>query len=105
MTVELKPQFQRKKKYTDIKRQPRSGKSGYRGIHYIIKKEFEISEKKENLLCEIQLRTVLQDAWAIQSHLYGYKKKTEGDADILKQVVSGILDNCENLWELVKKSV
>lgn len=94
-----------KKKYTDIERPPRSGKSGYRGIHYIIKREFEINEKKENLLCEIQLRTVLQDAWAIQSHLYGYKKKTEGDADILKQVVSGILDNCENLWELVKKSV
>ena len=94
-----------KKKYSDIERQPKSGKSGYRGIHYIVKKEFEINGKKENLLCEIQLRTVLQDAWAIQSHLYGYKKKTEGDADILKQVVSGILDNCENLWELVKKSI
>lgn len=94
-----------KKVYADTERQPRSGKTGYRGIHYIIKKEFEVNGKKENLFCEIQLRTVLQDAWAIQSHQYGYKKKTEGDADILKQVVSGILDNCENLWELVKKSV
>lgn len=92
------------KKYTDIERQPRSGKSGYRGIHYIVKKEFEINGKKVNLLCEIQLRTVLQDAWAIQSHLYNYKRKAEGDSDILAQVVSGILNNCENLWELVKKN-
>ncbi|MFH0739583.1 MAG: RelA/SpoT domain-containing protein [bacterium] len=92
-----------KKKYSDIERQPRFGESGYRGIHYIIKKEFEINTKKENLFCEIQLRTVLQDAWAIQSHLYNYKRKAEGDADILTQVVSGILSNCENLWELVKK--
>ncbi|MDO8558365.1 MAG: RelA/SpoT domain-containing protein [bacterium] len=92
------------KKYSDIDRQPRSGKSGYRGIHYIIKKDFVINGRKEILFCEIQLRTVLQDAWAIQSHLYNYKRKAEGDADILSQVVSGILNNCENLWELVKKS-
>lgn len=93
-----------KKKYTEIERQPRSGKSGYRGIHYIVKKEIKIDGKEEKLLCEIQLRTVLQDAWAIQSHLYNYKRKAEGDSDILAQVVSGILNNCENLWELVKKN-
>lgn len=94
-----------KNRFTKITRRDRDKKNGYRGVHYVIEKNFNINTVEECLLCEVQIRTVLQDAWAIQSHEYGYKKKTEGDADVLKQVVSGILDNCENLWELVKKSV
>ena len=93
-----------KKKYLNAKRESRATKDGYRGVHYVVKKELNIDGKKIKIPCEIQLRTVLQDAWAIQSHQYGYKKQIEGDANILKQVVSGILDNCENLWELVKKN-
>jgi ppGpp synthetase/RelA/SpoT-type nucleotidyltranferase len=93
-----------KKTYPGFTREVIAHDSGYRGIHFIISKKFEVDGKEARLYCEIQVRTVLQDAWAILSHQYGYKKKTEGDSDILKQVVSGILDNCENLWELVKKS-
>jgi ppGpp synthetase/RelA/SpoT-type nucleotidyltranferase len=93
-----------KKSFPSFTREVIEHDSGYRGVHYTVSKEFDISGKKERLHCEIQLRTVLQDAWSILSHRYGYKKKTEGDSDTLKQVVSGILANCENLWELVKKS-
>ena len=94
-----------KKKYPEFVRDDSQNKSGYRGIHYVLKKEFQINGKNRKLMCEIQLRTVMQDAWAVQSHQYGYKRKVEGDVDILKQTVSGILYSCENLWELVKKNV
>jgi ppGpp synthetase/RelA/SpoT-type nucleotidyltranferase len=89
--------------YPEIKRTAHTREDGYRGVHYVIKKKFVFDRKEETFKCEVQLRTVLQDAWAIQSHVFGYKKKVEGDADILKQAMSGILDNCETLWELVKR--
>jgi len=89
--------------YPDMKRLVHAREDGYRGVHYVIKKKFVIGDKEETLKCEVQLRTVLQDAWAIQSHVFGYKRKVEGDADILKQAMSGILDSCETLWELVKR--
>lgn len=95
-----------KESFDSPRREPKDDETtGYYGIHYIVGKKYLINGNKETLYCEIQLRTVMQDAWAIQSHQYGYGRKIEGHADTLKKVVSGILTNIESLWELVKKDV
>lgn len=73
-------------------------RSGYKADHFTFK------DKEKGINCEIQLKTVLRDAWAVQSRHYLYGKKQEGDSDKLSKVVAGILENCEHLWELVKQN-
>jgi len=75
----------------------------YRAYHFNFAKNFEIESKTKKLYCEIQLRTVLGDAWAIQDSKYVYKnKKSEGEPRILSRAISDILHSCESLWDLVK---
>ena len=57
-------------------------KFGYQSIHYVIslsKKRTSLLEWKdfENLKAEIQVRTVLQHAWASMSHKLSYKSTSE----------------------------
>ncbi len=42
----------------NFKKTTHDREDGYRGIHYILEKKYEIGGKKEPLLCEIQIRTV-----------------------------------------------
>jgi len=94
------------KHFKSVRRTNVSTGEGYKALHYIVTSEVNVDDGDvRDLHCEIQIRTVLQDAWAIQSHKYGYKNNVEGDANVLKQTVSGILGSCENLWELVRKNV
>lgn len=46
--------------------------SGYKSIHYIV----EIPHGGINLFIEVQLRTILQDAWAELEHTLSYKQGT-----------------------------
>jgi len=49
-------------------------KSGYRGLHTVVRTSTSSGTTK----CEVQMRTGLQDAWAVKSHALVYKlKKTE----------------------------
>jgi ppGpp synthetase/RelA/SpoT-type nucleotidyltranferase len=49
-------------------------KSGYRALHTIVRVRTSFGEAK----CEVQIRTALQDAWAIKSHALVYKlQKTD----------------------------
>lgn len=90
-----------KQKYIDIEDEPKEGP--YRAYHINFAKNFEINGKAEKLYCEIQLRTVLGDAWAIQDAKYIYKDETsQGEPQILSKAVSDILYGCEGLWDLVK---
>jgi ppGpp synthetase/RelA/SpoT-type nucleotidyltranferase len=50
--------------------EPRRKESGYKSVHYTC----SFNEGPENYFLEIQLRTVLQDAWAELEHSLSYKK-------------------------------
>lgn len=54
------------------------GQFGYAASHYIVKLGRHISDDKRKMLgglkCEIQIRTVLEDAWAEMSHHLTYKR-------------------------------
>ena len=53
---------------------------GYGAIHFIVKLGGEMSgaryEDLKHLVCEVQVRTVLQDAWAIIDHHLVYKRES-----------------------------
>ncbi len=74
----------------------------YGATHITLSKPIDLAETSE-IICEIQLRTILADAWAVQSHKYVYKKNEEGDSQDLSLAVSDIMNGCERLWSLVKK--
>ncbi len=63
--------------------------SGYRGIHLHVKIAYDtmstancqVKLAQERILCEIQVRTKLMDAWADLTHEFHYKSKTMGMQD------------------------
>lgn len=81
-------------------------KSGYRAIHLIL----EVETKLENggiqrVPCEVQLRTMFQDAWAAISHATLYrasKKKRHHHSEELREVGES-LERCEELAEKLVK--
>jgi ppGpp synthetase/RelA/SpoT-type nucleotidyltranferase len=48
-------------------------KSGYRAVHFIVYVKVEYKGETYNIPCEIQVRTLLQDSWAVLSHTDIYK--------------------------------
>lgn len=82
-----------------------SGKSNpsYRAIHLTFTKPVKISSDLVHLYCEIQVRTVMADAWAVQDRKYIYGKQKEGEVNNVTNAVADIMKGCEQLWSLVKK--
>ena len=48
-------------------------KSGYRAVHFIVYIKVECKGKDHDIPCEIQVCTLLQDSWAVLSHIDIYK--------------------------------
>ena len=90
-----------KKQFIDVMAEEKN-EGPYRAYHFNFAKEFDIDGNKEKLYCEIQSRTILGNAWAIQDTKYLYKKGKEGEPQVLSMAVSDILYGCEGLWDLVK---
>jgi ppGpp synthetase/RelA/SpoT-type nucleotidyltranferase len=61
---------------------------GYKGAHY---------EGLTDLMCEIQIRTVLQDAWALINHHLVYKNE-----DFIPQKIRRDLNNVASLLEIAQ---
>ena len=77
-------------------------RSGYRGLHLLTNITYDsvqrnekgvISVKPEKMICEIQIRTKLQDAWGDITHEFHYKAKNLGvDDKNLEDFLSDISD-------------
>ncbi|MFA4954082.1 MAG: RelA/SpoT domain-containing protein [Patescibacteria group bacterium] len=74
----------------------------YRAVHFTFMKVLRDKDENIPLFCEIQVRTVMGDAWAVQDRRYIYGNESEGDSRILTNSVAGILQACEGLWSMVK---
>ncbi|MCX6762131.1 MAG: RelA/SpoT domain-containing protein [Candidatus Moranbacteria bacterium] len=91
-----------KQKYLDVIGDKKEG--NYRAYHFNFSKVINFGDEEMKMRCEIQLRTVLGNAWAIQDTKYVYKNKnSEGEPRILSGAISNILNSCESLWDLVKE--
>jgi putative GTP pyrophosphokinase len=84
--------LKRKKKHAESK--------GYRALHAKGKLSWTASdEKKHSALVEIQIRTLLQDAWAILSHRDIYKNNSDLPklAKTISRTMSGMLSSLDGM--------
>ncbi|MDE0518724.1 MAG: hypothetical protein OXH36_04100, partial [Bdellovibrionales bacterium] len=106
LTQRLRGELQQRR-YLKIKVKEKGGgkksEYPYKATHITFAKNIKKNEKTYQIFCEIQIRTVMADAWAVQNHKYLYKKQEEGDTNELTRAVSEIMNGCDTLWSLVKK--
>lgn len=80
---------------------------GYLSLHMIIKmpkhrKQFVEYQDLEGLVCEVQIRTILQEAWAEIEHYLNYKAtKEEKNQELLRKIFSlaGMLEVADSTFE------
>jgi ppGpp synthetase/RelA/SpoT-type nucleotidyltranferase len=97
--------------YSNVTREDKGGNNNtgksrppYRAVHITFTKEIKVDDKLISLSCEIQIRTVMANAWAALDRKYVYGKAVEGDVHVLTDSIAGIMKSCEGLWSLIKKS-
>jgi ppGpp synthetase/RelA/SpoT-type nucleotidyltranferase len=78
---------------------------GYRALHFVLRLRRDISgaryEQLRSLTCELQVRTVLQDAWAIIDHHLRYKGDYEAP-DLLRRrlhALAAMLENADGQFD------
>lgn len=84
-------------------------KFGYLSLHYVVslnEKRNTLPEWKEykNLKCEIQIRTILQHAWAAIEHKINYKTKAEIPSTLKRKIyrLSALLELADEQFLLLK---
>jgi ppGpp synthetase/RelA/SpoT-type nucleotidyltranferase len=93
----------------DTSRTRSEAQFGYMADHYIVKLGNEYRGKRyddiSDIECEIQVRTVLMDAWASVSHHLDYKKETDIPSTLRKDfnAVSGLLYAADTHFELFRE--
>ena len=60
--------------------------NGYRSLHLVIETPVYLSEKKELVNVEVQIRTIAMDFWASLEHELKYKTDTDVSADLAEQL-------------------
>lgn len=68
----------------DYIKEPKS--NGYTSLHLIIEVPIYLSNKKECMKVELQIRTIAMDFWASLEHQMKYKKTMQEAPDIIKQL-------------------
>ena len=78
-------------------------KFGYGALHYIIKLRTSNSRNKD-LVCEIQVRTIVQDSWAIIAHHLAYKNELDIPTELRRQLnaLSGLFEIADSQFETIK---
>lgn len=84
-------------------------KFGYGAIHFIVKLGKDSLgaryEDLKNLSCEIQVRTVLQDAWAIIDHHLVYKRESEIPTSLQRKLngLAGLFETADNQFDIIRQ--
>jgi putative GTP pyrophosphokinase len=82
---------------------------GYDAVHYVVKLGSGASgvrcEGLKEFVCEIQTRTVLQDAWAVIDHHLFYKKSSSAPPFLKKQMnsLAGFIEAADNNFEVIRQ--
>lgn len=81
---------------------------GYGALHYIVKlkgKYFgERYEDIKELYCEIQVRTILQDAWALVAHHLSYKQESDVPKHLRRKLnaLSGLFETADDQFQHIR---
>jgi len=96
---------------TDKRSSKKFDQFGYLSLHMLVKipkhrlKFVEYSELKD-LVCEVQIRTILQEAWAEIEHYLNYKStKEEKNEELLRKMfsLSGMFEVADSTFEEISK--
>lgn len=81
---------------------------GYRALHYVVKIKSTSFENRfsdlRNLVCEIQVRTTLQDAWALVAHHLSYKQESDIPKELRRKLnaLSGLFEIADNQLQAIR---
>lgn len=81
---------------------------GYGALHYLVRLGRRSSGARyddlKGLICEIQIRTVLQDAWAILNHHLSYKQESDVPKHLRREIysLSGSLEATDNTFDRIR---
>lgn len=84
-------------------------KFGYGAIHYIVKIGTNSIgaryEDLKNLVCEIQVKTVLQDAWSIIDHHLAYKNESDIPSKLQRKLnsLAGLFETADNQFDIIRE--
>lgn len=80
---------------------------GYGALHYLVKLGNNALGARYNnikdLVCEIQVRTILQDAWAIVAHHLSYKQEADVPLTLRRKLnaLSGLFSTADDQFNLI----
>lgn len=60
--------------------------NGYRSLHLIVEVPIFLSDRKENMVAEVQFRTIAMDFWASLEHKLKYKKNIDTPEEIVNEL-------------------
>jgi putative GTP pyrophosphokinase len=82
-------------------------KFGYGALHYIVSLKSQHAGARyddlKSLRCEIQIRTILQDAWAIVAHHLSYKNEEDVPKELKRRLhaLSGLFETADDQFERI----
>ena len=85
-------------------------KFGYSAFHYLVKIRAKHSgiryDDLKPLICEIQVRTVLQDAWALVAHHLFYKQESDIPIELRRKLnaLSGLFETADDQFESMRNA-
>lgn len=83
-------------------------KFGYGAFHFLVKLKDNQSgaryDELKNKTCEIQVRTILQDAWALIAHHLSYKQESDVPKELKRKLnaLSGLFETADDQFENIK---
>ncbi|MEZ8349213.1 GTP pyrophosphokinase [Vibrio splendidus] len=83
---------------------------GYGALHYIVKlnKNYagERYEDIRDYRCEIQVRTILQDAWALVAHHLSYKQESDVPKHLRRKLnaLSGLFETADDQFQHIREA-
>lgn len=81
---------------------------GYGALHYLVKLGNTFSGARyddlNDLVCEIQVRTILQDAWAMVAHHLTYKQESDVPKELRRKLnaLSGLFETADDQFDRLK---
>jgi putative GTP pyrophosphokinase len=85
-----------------------SDRFGYGALHYLVRlKPSYVGARYEEvreLICEIQVKTILQDAWAMVAHHLSYKQESDVPKHLLRKLyaLSGLFETADDQFENIR---
>jgi putative GTP pyrophosphokinase len=85
-------------------------KFGYGALHYLVRiRNTHIGaryDELKNKVCEIQVRTILQDAWAMVAHHLSYKQESDVPKKLRRKLnaLSGLFETADDQFENIRNA-